>query len=132
MGRIPARPVLRCLSVASRRQPKRSRERKRVGIDANLRERPQHPSLTLRAPFQGGFEIDPDLMAKLAQALIQPEPSIELVPLSGEIAFAVHRIDRAVVPDFPDRIIAATALSLDLPLITCDEKIQQSGIATIW
>jgi predicted nucleic acid-binding protein len=38
-----------------------------------------------------------------------------------------------VVPDMPDRIIAATALSLSLPLVTRDAKIQAvTTIQTIW
>jgi predicted nucleic acid-binding protein len=32
----------------------------------------------------------------------------------------------------PDRIIAATALHLDFPLVTHDQRIQTSGIKTIW
>ena len=45
----------------------------------------------------------------------------------------VHTKDnRAQVPDMPDRIIAATALSLGLPLVTRDGRIRDSGIRTIW
>ena len=32
----------------------------------------------------------------------------------------------------PDRIIAATALSLNLPLVTRDGDIRASGVKTIW
>ncbi len=32
----------------------------------------------------------------------------------------------------PDRMIAATALALNLPLITCDRKIQAAPLVTIW
>jgi predicted nucleic acid-binding protein len=32
----------------------------------------------------------------------------------------------------PDRIIAATALHLGLPLISRDRKIQLSSVPTIW
>jgi PIN domain nuclease of toxin-antitoxin system len=32
----------------------------------------------------------------------------------------------------PDRIIAATALTLNLPLITRDAAIRAAGIETIW
>ena len=39
---------------------------------------------------------------------------------------------RDVVPDMPDRIIAATAVHLGLPLITRDERIRSAGIKTIW
>jgi predicted nucleic acid-binding protein len=42
------------------------------------------------------------------------------------------RIPRNVVADMPDRIIAATALHLGLPLITRDRHLQSAGIQTIW
>ena len=32
----------------------------------------------------------------------------------------------------PDRIIAATALHLNLPLVTHDKKIHGAGIQAIW
>jgi PIN domain nuclease of toxin-antitoxin system len=41
-------------------------------------------------------------------------------------------VPRATVPDMPDRIIAATALYLDLLLISRDGKIRLSSVATIW
>jgi len=41
-------------------------------------------------------------------------------------------VPRAEVPDMPDRIIAATALHLGLPLISRDRKIQLAGLQTIW
>ena len=44
---------------------------------------------------------------------------------------AAQQIPRSAVPDMPDRIITATALQLDLPLITKDEDIQKPAIVTI-
>jgi predicted nucleic acid-binding protein len=44
----------------------------------------------------------------------------------------LRRVRREDVPDMPDRIIAATALALDLPLVTRDGKIRAAGIRTIW
>ena len=41
-------------------------------------------------------------------------------------------LTRITVPDMSDRIIAATALYLNLPLVTADHQIQASGIHTIW
>ena len=43
----------------------------------------------------------------------------------------MKQISREIVPDMPDRIIAATALQLQLPLISCDSKICKA-INTIW
>jgi PIN domain nuclease of toxin-antitoxin system len=34
--------------------------------------------------------------------------------------------------DMPDRLIAATALHLDLPLVTRDRRLQGARIKTIW
>lgn len=43
------------------------------------------------------------------------------------------QIRRAIVPDMPDRIIAATALSLGLPLMTAGTEIRKlSNITTVW
>jgi PIN domain nuclease of toxin-antitoxin system len=64
--------------------------------------------------------------------LTDPTTAPTLIPLGLEIAEAVEQIARKTVPDMPDRIIAATALHLNLPLITRDRKIQAAGITTIW
>ncbi|MEO8611136.1 MAG: type II toxin-antitoxin system VapC family toxin [Chloroflexota bacterium] len=48
------------------------------------------------------------------------------------IARAMSQIDSAKIPDMPDRIIASTAVHLNVPLISRDGKIQISGINTIW
>src|SRR3954471_909256 len=47
---------------------------------------------------------------RLVDALADPDGPYELAPLDGRVAAAVESIDRSVVPDMPDRIIAATAL----------------------
>jgi len=54
------------------------------------------------------------------------------VPLDLRVADSLRRISRTDVPDLPDRVIAATALSLDVPLVTRDGKIRSSDIQTIW
>ena len=54
------------------------------------------------------------------------------VPFDREVAFAMQRVDRAQVPELPDRIVAATAFHLGVPVITRDHKIQASNISTIW
>lgn len=53
--------------------------------------------------------------------------------LTSEIAKTLAQIPRATVPDMPDRIIAATALHLNIPLITRDRNIRKlQSIRTIW
>ncbi|MDZ4875308.1 MAG: hypothetical protein CLLPBCKN_004704 [Chroococcidiopsis cubana SAG 39.79] len=55
------------------------------------------------------------------------------IPLSRAIAETIHQIPRDSVPDMPDRIIAATALHLNLPLVTRDRKIQSlEEVQIIW
>ncbi len=70
---------------------------------------------------------------QLNQALADPATSFQVIPLDLAIAQTIRQVDRATVPEMPDRIIAATALYLNLPLITCDHKIQAlQNVQTIW
>ncbi len=47
-------------------------------------------------------------------------------------AATLARVPREQVPDMPDRIIAATALHLNLPLISRDRRIRASGLEVVW
>jgi PIN domain nuclease of toxin-antitoxin system len=58
-------------------------------------------------------------------------PSIEVVAIDSRIAHGIRQIGRADVPDMPDRIIATTAVSLGVPLVTRDGKISASVVQTI-
>jgi PIN domain nuclease of toxin-antitoxin system len=69
---------------------------------------------------------------RLVDALSQDGGPYELAPLDSRVAAAVELIDRYAVPDLPDRVIAATALSLGVALISRDRKIRASQIQTIW
>ena len=69
---------------------------------------------------------------RLVDALAEPGGPYELAPLDGDVAAAVELIDRSVVPDMPDRIIAATALASRAALVSRDGKIRASQIQTIW
>lgn len=69
---------------------------------------------------------------RLVDAIADPDGPYELVPLDGAVAEAVEQIDRATVPDLPDRVIAATALAQGVPLVSRDGKIRDSQINTIW
>ena len=55
-----------------------------------------------------------------------------LVPLDLRVVDALAHVPRNEVPDLPDRVIAATALALNLPLVTCDGRIRATDIQTIW
>jgi len=68
---------------------------------------------------------------RIRQACTAEDPSIEIVGIDERVAYGIQDIVRAEVPDMPDRIIAATAVSLGVPLITRDHKIRSSGVRTI-
>jgi predicted nucleic acid-binding protein len=69
---------------------------------------------------------------RLKRALAEESAAFERVPLDRAIVGVVERLPREVVPDLPDRIIAATALHLGLPLVTRDTRIRALGIETMW
>jgi len=77
--------------------------------------------------------FSPQLLTALSQTLANPANGLVSVDLSPAVAQAVKQIPRGVVADMPDRIIAATALSLGLPLVTADTEIRKlTNITTIW
>ena len=57
-----------------------------------------------------------------------------LVPysLTLDVVDALAKVPRVEVPDMPDRIIAATAVHLGVPLVSRDRKLQLSNVQTIW
>ncbi len=77
--------------------------------------------------------LSPQTLSHLTTYLKLPDSSFVTQDVTPEIALAVQQIPRNAVPDMPDRIIAATALHLNLPLITRDRKIRSiQSIQTIW
>ena len=67
------------------------------------------------------------------QYLKLPNSSFLTQNLTEDIAQTLAQIPRSIVPDMPDRITAATALHLKLPLITKDSRIRAlQNIKTIW
>lgn len=75
--------------------------------------------------------IATDALARFATELDRENPTFTVVPVDAHIANALGLITRDAVPDMPDRIIAATALHLRLPLVTRDRRLQSAGIQTI-
>jgi PIN domain nuclease of toxin-antitoxin system len=70
---------------------------------------------------------------QLIEALSNSGTGLTIAPLDITIAQTLSQIPRDIVPDMPDRIIAATALYLRLPLVTRDRQIQAlTIIQTIW
>ncbi len=75
----------------------------------------------------------PQTLKSLIKFLNLPNSSFLTQDLTSEIAQTLANIPRLTVPDMPDRIISATALHLNLPLITKDHKIQAlTNIKIIW
>lgn len=76
--------------------------------------------------------IPSTFISTLSAELDIPDSIFAVVPIDRHIADNLSVIAREDVPDMPDRIIAATASVLQLPLITADSAIQASGISVIW
>lgn len=72
------------------------------------------------------------VLDRLTEALSEPDSSFLIASLDLPVTLALPQIPRDVVRDMPDRIIAATALYLGLPLVTRDPEISKAGIRTIW
>ena len=68
----------------------------------------------------------------LVDSLDHPGEPYELAALDRRVADALEFVSRQEVPDLPDRVIAATALALRVPLVSRDRKIRASSIQTIW
>jgi PIN domain nuclease of toxin-antitoxin system len=54
------------------------------------------------------------------------------IPFDRTVARAMQDASCLCVREMPDRIVAATAWSLGVPLISRDRAIQASGVQTIW
>lgn len=65
--------------------------------------------------------------------LSQMEASFSVLPMSAQICACAFALPRRYFKDPADRIIAGTALTQGLTLITADREIRKSGIVTtIW
>lgn len=74
-----------------------------------------------------------EVLSTILNVLDNPSIGIALAPLDRNISEIIKQIDRGTVPDMPDRIIAATALYLNIPLVSCDSKIQNlTSVSVIW
>ena len=69
---------------------------------------------------------------RLLEALEAKNSLVVVAPVTLAVVVAMRNIPRTEVPDLPDRVIAATALHLNVPLISRDRKIMVSRVSTIW
>ena len=80
---------------------------------------------------RGRLELSLPVQDWLAEAAALPELRFE--PVTPAIATLAGRIGDELHGDPGDRLIAATALQLALPLVTADTKLRaMPGLKTIW
>ncbi|MBI3965748.1 MAG: PIN domain protein, partial [Chloroflexi bacterium] len=71
-------------------------------------------------------------LTRFVAALDLPGAVLLELPLNRSVAVAMLTIDRAQVPDLPDRIIGATARRYGVPLLSRDARIRLAGLTIIW
>ena len=76
--------------------------------------------------------INPDTLELLLEVLGSENSVLVELPVDRTVASALKDVSWDSVPEMPDRIIAATALRLEVPVISRDRKIQSSVLKTIW
>jgi PIN domain nuclease of toxin-antitoxin system len=76
--------------------------------------------------------ISSGLKIQLDEALTSGMSGLILSDLTAGVVEALTKIPREAVPDLPDQVIAATALFLSLPLISCDRRMPLTGLPLIW
>jgi PIN domain nuclease of toxin-antitoxin system len=76
--------------------------------------------------------IPPQSFTQLATELRNPDSMFVEVEIGLELVRVFSKVNAQQVPEMPDRIIAATALKFDVPLISRDSKITLSSVKTIW
>ena len=68
----------------------------------------------------------------LHDATANPKAVLQYVPLDEHVAMKMAEIPRQNLPDLPDRVVAATALFYNVPVLSRDARSRSSDIKTIW
>jgi len=68
----------------------------------------------------------------LMGALADPGHAFTEAVFTASIVRSMRLVSRVEVPDMPDRMIAATAIYLNVPLISRDRRIRLAGLETVW
>jgi PIN domain nuclease of toxin-antitoxin system len=58
--------------------------------------------------------------------------SVQLLPVSPQVAVEIARLPETFQRDPADGIIVATSRALGIPLVTHDDRIRRSRLATLW
>jgi PIN domain nuclease of toxin-antitoxin system len=69
---------------------------------------------------------------ELTQALADPEHVFTEAVISVAVVQAMRQVSRAEVPDMPDRMVAATGIYFDVPVISRDRRIRSANLKTVW
>ncbi len=82
-----------------------------------------------RLASHGRIQLTPDLETFLSTV----ERTFVVLPITGNIALQTSELPANYPSDPVDRIIGATALIEDIPLITADREIRKSrAVPTVW
>jgi PIN domain nuclease of toxin-antitoxin system len=68
----------------------------------------------------------------LVRVLADPEHIFTEAAFTVAVAESMRQVSRAEVPDLPDRMIAATAVYFDVPVLSRDQLIRAANLKTIW
>jgi predicted nucleic acid-binding protein len=64
--------------------------------------------------------------------LADPEHIFTEAVFTAAIVQAMRQVSRSEVPDMPDRMVAASAVYFDVPVISRDRRIRAARLKTIW
>lgn len=76
--------------------------------------------------------LPPIAYEAVSNALADPEHVFAEAACTVAVIQAMRQVPRAEIPDMPDRIVAATAVYFDVPVISRDGRIRASSIQTVW
>jgi PIN domain nuclease of toxin-antitoxin system len=76
--------------------------------------------------------IDAKALDRVQNVMNLSGATITEIPLDRTVVQMMRQVPRSQVPDLPDRIVAATAMHLGVPVISRDRKIKASVVLTIW
>ena len=76
--------------------------------------------------------IDPIAFDRLLTIFDSTPATFVEVPVDRHVVTTMRLIDRALVPELPDRLITATARYQGVPIISADLRIHTAGVSVIW
>lgn len=76
--------------------------------------------------------LPPSAYLELTEALADTEHVFTEAVFTAAIVQSMWQVPRTEVPDMPDRVVAATAIYLGVPVISRDRHIRAASLETIW